>query len=224
MLSSFLNLELMHNQQVGKEIIFNEAIIKMEQLCSQLVIKFISHPYKDLKKGLYIIDKNSDKYHNHLTFFIADRWRYIKPQENMMIFIEEKNAFFKFSEDGWKIVELAGQEHAAVKAGPSKVTSSEAKTLTYTAIKDKYIIPNEQDFLHFYLNGNANIEIKAHNSSKITLLIKQNHQRKFKMTWSGNIVFEKDPPELEENNLIVMHLYKTPEDDRYLVGIVGIYA
>ena len=85
-------------------------------------------------------------------------------------------------------------------------------------------MPDDQEYLHLYINGNVNIEIKDHKSERITLLIKQNYQKKFKINWSGNVVFEKDVPSLEINNLVVMNLSKTPEDDRYLANVVGIYV
>jgi hypothetical protein len=219
MLSPFLNLELMRPNQVGKEIIFNETIIQIEQLCSQMVLRFIDHPYKDLKKGLYIISKDGDRYHNHLTYPLEDRWKYIKPQENMIIFIEEKNSFFKFQQNTWKDVTLENKSTSS----PSQAVSITTSTLAYTSIKGKYTIPSENDFLHLYINGDVKFEIKNHNSPKITLFIKQHHQKKYKLTWGGNCIFAKEQPALEENRLIVMNLYKTPEDDRYLAEVIGIY-
>ena len=223
MLSPFLNLELMRSNQVGKEIIFNESIIQIEQLCSQMVVSFLDTPYRELKKGLYIISKEGDRYHNHLVYPIAEQWRYIKPRENMIFFIEERKSFFKFQQkdNSWVKIEQGSQEHGVDPISQSAPKLS--KRLEYIGIQGKYIVPIEQDSMHLYINGNVNIEIKDLKSERITLLIKQNHQKKFKINWSGNVVFEKAALDLEINNLVVMNLSKTPEDDRYLANVLGIY-
>ena len=221
MLSPFLNLELMHNNQVGKEIIFNESIIQIEQLCSQMVLGFIDQPHKELKKGLYIISNSGDRYHNHLSYLLLDSWRYIPPQENMIFFIKEEKAFFKFQENSWHKI---SQEHSSESSTYISTQTKESKKLEYIGVSDKYIVPIDQDFLHLYVNDNLTIEINNHQSAKITLLIKQNYQKKCKIIWADNIIFQQKAEDLEINRLMVITLYKTPEDDRYLTHISGIYS
>ena len=219
MKSSFLNLELMHPNQIGKEILFNETIINLEQFCSQIVLQFIDHTYQGLEKGLYIISKEGDRYHNHLSYQVNDVWKYFLPQTNMIFFVKKNNSFFSFNKDSWEEIKLSG----SVASKPTESEPLSPSIDEYIGISDEYSIPNNKNFLHLYISGNSNIKIQEHPAQKITLLIKQHHKSKRNITWGDNIIFTGDLLDLEKNHIAVLQLYKTPEDNRYLVNIVGIY-
>ena len=208
MLTPFLNLELMRQNQIGKEIIFNNTILQLEQFASQMVLDFIEHPYDSMKPGMYIVLAETSPYHNHLVYVFSNKLKYFQAKEHMILFVNQENSFFKFFNNEWT------QTHVGIKQD-TELLSSELK---YIGIKDQYYIPDGVNMLYLYIDDNVTIHLDPNLSShRLIILIKQNYQKKMKVSWSSNVVFNM--PELDRSKIILLELFKIPEEKKYFAYI-----
>lgn len=105
MKTHYYDIDLMVPQQTNKEVLLNEALLKLDNFCNNAVIDFIdSIPASSPKSGeKYIL---SDEQALHQICYCLDSsngWQVLQPKTGMIVFVIRKNSFFVFDTKWHKI-------------------------------------------------------------------------------------------------------------------------
>ena len=96
-----LQIQLMTQNQVNKEVVFNEAVNLIDHFINKAIKAFtVSLPLTPNEGDIYIIRNN--EFEEKIYYFAAGAWGAIAPKENMLFFIIEEQAFFCFHENKWQ--------------------------------------------------------------------------------------------------------------------------
>ena len=201
-----LNISLMEEQQINKELIFNESIVKLDSMMNIVIEDFIDaenhiSPYSDLA---YIINAGPQKNHIIYKNINTKNYQYFLPQSEFIIYIKSKSNFYIFHEGKWR--ELGHQDTNAKK---------------YNDVAEYYDINGntpEREYLH--LNGNTKITLSKISFPQLTLIIKQNYEAVLNVEWRGNILFPsnfKPDMKLKQNSFNVFTFYSIPHENHCLM-------
>ena len=105
MITNNYGIELMIPSQVNKDVIFNEAISKLDGFCNMVIVSFIdSLPLELTIRSLHIISNGIDK--NSICYCPsnASGWKLLKPTPNMIFYVKSERNFFCFNGDNWVAV------------------------------------------------------------------------------------------------------------------------
>ena len=100
-------IELMVPMQANKEIIFNEAQLKIDHFCNPSVISFIdSLPEMPVVGDKYIL-KSGDKA-GFICFCVdlSKGWQLLQAKSGMLMFVYQENNFFTYDNNLWKIINI----------------------------------------------------------------------------------------------------------------------
>lgn len=216
MKTHYYDIDLMLPQQINKEILFNEALLKIDSLCNLTVLDFIDEvPSTNPNAGEKYILSSGENSHNICYYLSSSKdWQMLQPKKGMMIFVILKNSFFIFNEQ-W-------QEVNFVEKNICLTASSIGRG--FLGINGEFSIPPDKKYIYLYLNGNSVIKLSSIKLNKITVIIKQNFEHGFKLDWSGNILWNnKTTHEISAtpNVTDIITFYKLPETDYFLAEIVG---
>ncbi len=101
-----INLNLLHNYQIHKEILINENSIIVDSLMFNGVASMTAIPDAKCPIGTkYIvpidgINELKDK-KNYIAIKVEDRWVFIKPKDGMIFWIIDEKKLVVYSEDLW---------------------------------------------------------------------------------------------------------------------------
>ncbi|KJV68737.1 DUF2793 domain-containing protein [Candidatus Neoehrlichia procyonis] len=106
--STNLKFNLVLQNQSQKEITVNEALIKIDALMNNCILKLYSNNYIDPPKSgdMYIIGNNPiitewlNKTH-YVTYYYINHWYFIKPKTGLTLWIKEKNQLYTYIENQW---------------------------------------------------------------------------------------------------------------------------
>ena len=97
-------IDLMVSGQVGNnEIIFNEAVLKMDNFLNSVIKGFVKSTPENLDiNEKYII--TDGKYIDHICYIVntAKNIEYIPVKNSMIFFVIEENSFFLYDNSTWK--------------------------------------------------------------------------------------------------------------------------
>jgi hypothetical protein len=201
------NIDLMKDGQINKELIFNEAMIKIDSLINLTISDFVNEGDVETDDNFIIsngVNKNKISYINVNSI----SRQYFTPCNMMMVFIIKKNSFYIFNNQNWE--RLLFQ-----------------KNKEYIGIKDDFAIDeNSDNFLSIYLEGDSNISLKNIDFNEITIIIKQNCNHIFDINWSDNILWPQKgiyQSNRRNNTIDILKFYKLSGEFNYLASFETNY-
>lgn len=201
------NIDLMKDGQINKELVFNEAMIKIDSLINLTISDFVNEGDLETDDNFIIsngVNKNKISYINVNSI----SRQYFTPCNMMMVFIIKKNSFYIFNNQNWE--RLLFQ-----------------KNKEYIGIKDDFAIDENSDsFLSIYLEGDSNISLKNIDFNEITIIIKQNCNHIFDINWSDNILWPQKgiyQTNRRNNTIDFLKFYKLSGEFNYLASFETNY-
>jgi hypothetical protein len=207
-----LSLELMVPSQINKDIIYNEAILKLDDFSNLSICDFVDTCPSELDAGIkYIIrngnDRNKICYRSHETKPITLH----EPRDGMVIYMISQGRFLFYSKDEWR---------ACLDNQPQTLGQSN----NFSGIYGQHLLsPNTKNH-YLYLSEDTEIIAQNLQFETINLIIKQSHSVANNLTWSSNILWnnkQAPTPKLAKNSLSFFQLYALPETDHYFGIILG---
>ncbi len=107
MKTSHLDIKLIYSNQAQKEILINEAFIKIDSLLNSGIISMkLNAPPTNPKSGdKYIVGEEPkgdwSHHHNKICYYYSNHWYFIAPKTGSIVWInDEKNIYF-YDQDKW---------------------------------------------------------------------------------------------------------------------------
>jgi hypothetical protein len=210
--------DLMVQNQSNKDITFNESLLKIDNFLNCSVIDLIEEAPDKLKAGeKYILSKG--EYKNHICYLPHEskKTHYLKPQNGMIIFHLQTKEFLCFYDDSWN--QISKNNPSSSQYTPRSVSKKDK----FVGISDKYQAPALNNFLYLYLNNDTAIDLSKVQTNEITVLIKQNYQKSYFITWPDNIIWPQKQAHImtkQNNSMDLIKLYKIVESDHFLGEII----
>ena len=105
MLTNNYGLDLMIPSQANKDVVFNEAITKLDSFCNFSLNSFESKAPHELKPGaMHIITEGDYAMCIYYCPSEASGWKIQKPKKGMVFFVHSENKFFYFDGSKWESV------------------------------------------------------------------------------------------------------------------------
>jgi hypothetical protein len=214
MQTSSINLQLMNENQLNKELIFNEAMVKIDSLINLVVEDFITEENINNNSN-YIIEDGENK--NKISFINvnSNSRQYFLPQKMIVIFVLKKNSFYIFNNDNWSKI---------------YVNSNNENNLLlndFISISDNFDVNSQNKKIIFlYLNGNTTISLNDVKLNEFTLIIKQNCEIIYNIKWEENILWQESreyKANQVQNNIDIIKFYKLAQEDYYLARYESNY-
>ena len=96
-----INLKLLHNHQIHKEVLINENSVITDALMFSGVTSMTAVAPDDSPIGTkYIIPKGHEK-SDYLAVKLEGRWEFIKPREGMLFWVVDEKRLIVFSKGIW---------------------------------------------------------------------------------------------------------------------------
>ena len=207
-------MDLMVPSQLNKDIVFNEALLKIDSFMNFSVIDFIDHKPEQLKNGeKFIILSGEDK--NIICYKPLNSKIVLlqKPTIGMVVFIIKTSCFYIFADNDWKKISLSGTKQEEIVAQPQFIGTNQ-----------KFLISPKQSYHYLYLNSDTVIGIEERVSSEISIIIKQSSTELFNIKWSANILWEGKKQHImsqSKNSMDLIKLYQLPESQHFLGKIIA---
>lgn len=211
-----LNIELITPLQINKEVAINEALITIDNLANIVVVDFVTIIPQTFEVGKKYILSEGDN--SNQIIYCADPtkgWTIFAPKHFMVVFIKQKNSFYLFDKN-WQKIELTQANSVLV---PTALNHREL-----IGVKENYNIQNTQKIQYLYLDDNCELNFDNYNFDQLTLVVKQNYQNTFTITWPGIISWpNKTPPKITQtpNVFDVFKFYSLPQTKHFIGEIVG---
>ena len=200
-------IQLMQPGQINQEIIFNEALVRLDGFSNNLINGFIAQPPQHYEIGdKYILTDEANKNSICYIFSHNHQWQILPAKKGMYFFCQELQNFIIFDGAQWKEVgnNLLGEKFISIQGcySPAKCAS----------------------YLCLYLTGDSQIDLSDLQSNKLTIIIKQNFQQSYNISWLGNLLW---PDKLHHqitqqvNNFDVLEFYRLHETGHFLAKIVA---
>lgn len=221
-------LDLMVPMQTDKEVIFNESLSILDNFCNTSVVSFASElPAKISPDQKYILDSGSNK--NSICFCVDESkdWQFLKPFQGMVIFIQKNNNFFIFEQDTWRTLNLSASNASSntnTSTSTNILPNLVSDTKHFKGINKKFEPTNDSEHFYLYLDGECMINLENVKLRQLTMIIKQNFQTSFKMSWSSNILWSNKTPHVvtpTPNSIDVIKLYRLIETSHFIGEVVG---
>ncbi len=203
--------DLMVPNQINKDIIFNENIVKIDYLLNFTIIDIVDSINQEIKIGYkYIISKG--EYSNYIFYRhnISREIEYIQPREGMIFFCIATKNFIYFLNDKW---------HNNILLENNNKTT---ETYKFNVLKGYYKASAKNSIIFLYLADNSTIDLTDLKIKKFTFFIKQNSKTLYDLNWSNNILWPNKKKHIITpilNSIDLVTLYKIAETNHYL-GVV----
>lgn len=201
-------MDLMVPLQENKEIVFNESIIKIDNLLLISAESFTADIPTIIETGKkYIITKGDHKSGICYKSLSSKPITIQPPVQGMVIFVIEENCFFCFHGNSWK-----------------QIGSSPSIPANFTAISGDYDLVINRQINYLYLDSDTNLNITDSPFGEVTLIIKQTYNQISKLHWQDNILWENKTSHkitAVENSIDIVKLYKLPETGHFLGRIIA---
>jgi hypothetical protein len=194
--------------QTNKEIVFNEAILKLDGFCNAVIKSFVAEIPSQYEIGdKYILSEGENRNNICYIFAEASGWQQLQPKKGMIFFCEQLGETIFFNGQNWLPI--------------SSLNSSSR----FLGINNTFA-PNANDnYLCLYLRGNTTIDISNVHVNKITMIIKQNFEIPYAVSWGGQILWpNRNSHQITQNinNFDVLEFYRLYETDHFIAKIVGV--
>ncbi|MCP5369221.1 MAG: hypothetical protein H6909_00805 [Rickettsiaceae bacterium] len=208
-----LSLELMVPSQINKDIIYNEAILKLDDFSNLSICDFIETTPLELDAGVkYIIrsgeNKNKICYRPHESKPIMIH----EPRDGMVIYMLSMAKFLFYAKDVWQ--DCINMPTQTLTKQPN----------SFSGIYGQHLLPANVKNHYLYLSEDTEIIAQNLNFESVNLIIKQSNSTTNNLTWSSNILWNNEnPPSVTpaKNSLCFFKLYALPETDHYFGIILG---
>jgi hypothetical protein len=201
-----LKLDLMVPMQINKDVIFNEALLKLDIFSNIGVLGFLNQIPERMQDGEKYIISHGEYMHYICYQDVQTKQPSLhKPSMGQVIFMLCEQSFYYFDEYQWR-----------------QVTSYRAPK--FAGIKSEYTLPSDNQYHYLYMDGDANVAIGQSIYQEITIIIKQSHENSYQLAWSKNILWENDQAhELSGicNAIDIVKLYRLPETEHFLAKTVS---
>ena len=170
-------MDLMVPSQLNKDIVFNEALLKIDSFMNFSVIDFIDHKPEQLKNGeKFIISSGEDK--NKICYKPLNSKVVLlqEPKAGIVVFIIKTGCFYIFADNDWKNISL-----------PSTKSEESVVPSKFIGISEKFSISPKQSYYYLYLNSHTEIEITERLNCEISIILKQSFNNLFNLNWPANI-------------------------------------
>ena len=204
-------IDLMIPMQINRDIVFNEALLTIDSFCNSIVISFIDRkPSNPVIGEKYILTEGENI--NHICYCnnLSKGWQLLKAQDGMIIFIYKENSFFIFQQNEWNSLNMTGKNEVSKEVFKSTDTQFE--------------IPRNQEYLYLYLYLNNNCTISLTKTREVTVILKQNNNNIYKISWPDNILWKnKMIHKMTEttNAIDIIKFYPLIETEHFLGEIIG---
>jgi hypothetical protein len=207
------NIDLMVPQQFNKELIFNEAILKLDGFCNHVVKGFVDSAPEQFTIGDKYILSQGDR-QNDICYIFSESsgWQFLKAKEGMIFFCQQLRQMILFDGSSWQNLPLAADDRQNAQN-------------KFIGIAGEFFVNGNTSHLCFYMSGDAVLNISEVKSDRLTLIIKQNYQEVFRLSWAGQILWpNKMPHQIVQtpNHFDVLEFYKIYETDHFIARIIGI--
>ena len=211
------NIELMTPMQTDKEILFNEALLKIDSFCNGTVRNFAGQ----LPGALVVGDKCILAFGENegdicYCADLAKGWQLLKARAGMIVFVREENSFFIFGHDHrWSKVitaEQAAREHGVIADS------------NFIGIADQFTLPATTKYISLYLNDNCAIILDQMQNHKFTIMLKQNYTTSYQISWSQNILWQQRQSHqmtAQTNAMDIISFYRIVETQSFAAVVVG---
>ena len=105
MLTHNYKIDLMIPSQINKDVIFNEAISKIDNFCNIAIHSFITDRPREQNIGsIHIISGGDNK--NSICYCPskASGWKIQQPVQNMIFFVITERRFVYFNGENWEVI------------------------------------------------------------------------------------------------------------------------
>lgn len=207
-----LSLELMVPSQINKDIIYNEAILKLDDFSNLSICDFIDTCPSELDAGIkYIIRTGSKK--NHICYRSHESKPVMlhEPRDGMVIYMISQGQFLFYSKNEWR--ECSDNQSQTL-----------GKSNNFSGVYGQHTLDVTAKNHYLYLSEDTEIIAQNLKFETINLIIKQSHSTANNLTWSSNILWNnKTAPTSKpaKNSLSFFQLYALPETDHYFGIILG---
>lgn len=172
-----LNIELMNDNQANKELIFNEAMIKLDSL-SNIAINDFAYE-KDISDDQnYILLDEENK--NKISFknINSDKRQHFIPNNIFIVFVLKKEKFYIFDSKNWNEINYD------VK------TNIEQQQGNFLEINEFFSIGKDSpEYIYLYVASDIEIKIDNCPLKEFNLIIKQTQNEAYDINWSHNILW-----------------------------------
>lgn len=207
-----LSLELMVPSQINKDIIYNEAILKLDDFSNLSICDFINTYPNQLDPGIKYIIRNGDDqnkicYRSHESKPIMLH----EPRDGMVIYMISQGKFLFYSKDEWR---------ECLDNQPQTLSKSN----NFSGVYGQHTLPPNTQNHYLYLSEDTEITAQNLQFETINLIIKQSHSVANNLTWSSNILWnnkQAPTPKPAQNSLSFFQLYALPETDHYFGIVLG---
>lgn len=215
-------LDLMRPNQMNKDILFNETIIKIDNFLNMSIDDFVDQiPKKSNERKIYIISSGAEKNNIYYTNYDNRTYHIIKAQEGMCFFVVSKQRFYLFTKNGW----IAVVESSLGSSAPNLSSALEQEVQEkFFALAGESEISSKNITQCYYLDNNSLLNLGKNTPAHFTVIIKQNATKSRSLLWSTNIIWqEKTPHNMSAtlNAIDMISFYKLPESEHFIGHIIA---
>jgi hypothetical protein len=194
--------------QDHKDLVFNESILVIDQFFNNTVTNFVEETPEEIRVGEKFIITGEVRTNQICVLTHESRdIQVITPKAGMVLFLTSQLCFFLFDGEGWV-----------------KVTSRSQLPEHFSGINEEHIIQNHVANHYLYLSSHSNITLPATTAPELTIIIKQNYESAFTLTWPDNILWENNAAHVltsTKNSIDVVKLFSLPETNHFLGKIIS---
>lgn len=219
MKTTCFNMDLMVPNQINKDVIFNESLLKIDSFLNFTVNGFIEDIPDNLGIGeKYII--TSGKYIDHICYISHESKgvQYFLPKQGMLVFSLKTHNFLLYINNQWQEIQLNSNNESNENIAIPNIDKN------FTGINELFEAPADKSYLYLYLKGDTTLGFEQTAIPELTIMIKQCYDASYTLTWPENILWEDKTPHLMSktpNATDLIKLYQLPETTHFLGKIIA---
>ena len=223
MLTNNYGFDLMIPSQANKDVVFNEAITKLDSFCNFSIDSFENNVPHMLNPGsMHIICDGT--YAMSICYCPSEAagWKIQKPKKGMVFFVRSENKLFYF--DGRKWDAVATSSAVALSTPGSVSSGDEFVAPKTTGLAGHVNVPAGQSKMWLYMSGDGKLDLGSATTNMLTIIIKQNYQKPCNIEFIGNILWkDKKHFQLSQkpNVFDIIRFHKISETDHWIPEVVG---
>ncbi len=220
------DINLMTPGQSDKETYFNQAMVKLDNLINLSAQKLVKQAPTTLKVGeRYILSGANDKSMVCYSTDSSGRVETITAPEGTTCYVKEENCFYIVEEQKWKKLDGVVNGNPGVITEATKLpTDLVNKEEKFFGINEKYELPVDSKNLYLYMNGDCELDFQKIKNREFTIIIKQNWQKTFKLTWPYNVLWANKVTHkltMTANAIDMVKFYYLIETQHFIAEIIG---
>jgi hypothetical protein len=204
MQTNYYQIELMSPAQINKEILFNEAVTRLDGFCNSAIKAFTADLPQQWQIGdKYILTQGAQR--NNICYILAQShdWQILSAAKGMTFFCQSINNFITFTGSQWQLC-ASGQ------------------TEQFIGIAGEFIAAPFSTFLSLYVNDDVTIDLGQVASYQLTIILKQNATKASALNWQGSILWPKECALASSlaNQIYLLQFYKLAQENTFIATAV----